>query len=170
MAYILAGIYCLRENQWSPLPGKLKRNSSSPLSLPCCVWPWVVLDQVAEAGSVSCGCSELGWSGCLCLPGLEKLHLMLCSWALLTGARAACRLFLEIFSLYVHIRVMLSAVLQALVQDGSSASLWKGGYVKGWEREEGHMEREYGTPCSIIASVNYSNAAAEMVLISSLWF
>lgn len=103
MAYILAGIYCLRENQWSPLPGKLKRNSSSPLSLPCCVWPWVVLDQVAEAGCVSCGCSELGWSGCLCLPGLEKLHLMLCSWALLTGARAACRLFLEIFSLYVHI-------------------------------------------------------------------
>lgn len=60
MASILAGIYCLRESQWSPLPGKLKRNPSSPLSLPCLVWPWVVLDQVAEVDSVSCGWSELG--------------------------------------------------------------------------------------------------------------
>lgn len=74
----------------------------------------------------------------------------------------------DLFSLCSHHRVTLSAVLQALVQDGSSASLWKGGYVKGWEREEGHVEREYGTPCSMIASVNYSNSAAEMVLICSL--
>lgn len=74
----------------------------------------------------------------------------------------------DLFSLCSHHRVTLSAVLQALVQDGSSASLWKGGYAKSWEREEGHVEREYGTPCSRIASVNYSNSAAEMVLICSL--
>lgn len=102
MASILAGIYCWREKQWSTSP-KLKRNPSSPLFLPCCVWLWVVLDQGTEVGNGSCGCSELGWLGCLCLPGPEQLHLVLCLWTLLSGGRAACRLFLEIFSLYVHI-------------------------------------------------------------------
>lgn len=74
----------------------------------------------------------------------------------------------DIFSLCSHHRISLSAVPQALAKDRSSASLWKGDCRKGWEREEGHMEREYETPCSIIASVYYSNSASEMALISSL--
>lgn len=139
-----------------------EENPSSPLFLPCCDW----LSGVGSGGSGSCGCSELGWSGCWCLPSIELLHLMLCAWALLSAARAACRLFLEIF-LCSHHRLTLSAVLQALAKERSSASLWKGGCAKGWERKEGHVEREYETLDSIIASVYYSHSASEMALISS---
>lgn len=73
----------------------------------------------------------------------------------------------DLFSSCSHQRVPLSAVLQALVKDRSSASLWKRGCAKGWEREEGHVERKYETPYSIVASIYYSNAASEMGLISS---
>lgn len=76
----------------------------------------------------------------------------------------------DLFSLCSHHRITLSAVLQAAAKDRSSASLWNGGCAKGWERKEGHVEREYKTPYCIIASVYYSNSASEMALISSLGF
>lgn len=52
----------------------------------------------------------------------------------------------DLFSLCSHPRVTLSGMLQAPMKDRSIASLWKGGYAKGWEREEGHMKREYEMP------------------------
>lgn len=102
MASILAGIYCLREKQWSTLPGELMRIPLVlVLALPC-----------LAVGGVGSG----GWSGqwelWVLWAGLIRLFVFAWSRIAASGAlclgpaegvRAACSLFLEIFSLYVHI-------------------------------------------------------------------
>lgn len=67
-----------------------EENPSSPLFLPCCDW----LSGVGSGGSGSCGCSELGWSGCWCLPSNRTAA----SDAVCLGPAECCQSSLQAFS------------------------------------------------------------------------